>query len=190
LTLPAANAQYGLTGQQAAGSVNQANTNFNIDWQNTELQRAIASLGAAGTATTAAGGAGTAAQNVGSAGAGAVAQGGTVPYQQDLLGTSNQASALNQYITSLLGPQTSSQQVIGDLQTYLTGGINASTSGQEASLNDYAAQLNGATLGAQGGASLANSINSAGGFNFLNPSTTALPWQSAGNVNPATGGTY
>lgn len=178
------NARYGLTGQQAAGSVNQADTNFNIDWQNNELSRAISSLNAAGTATTAAGGAGTTAANVGSAGAGAVNQGGTTPYQQNILGTSNQSTALNDYIASLLGPQTSSQQVIGDLQTYLNTGINASTAGQSASLADYNAQLAGASGGATAGASLADSITGINGFNFSNSNTTALPWQAPGYVNP------
>jgi hypothetical protein len=173
-----ANAQYGLTGQQAAGNVNQADTNFNIDWQNQQLSRALSALSGAGTAVGAAGTAGTAAQNVGSAGAGAQVQAGSIPYQQQVSGVSNQSTALQQYIASLLGPQTSTQTTIGDLSSYLGQGIGASTAGQNAALQAYQAQLQGATSGAIGGAGLGsllgNGFSSAGGFNFLNPSTSAL----------------
>lgn len=47
----ATSAMNGVAGSPyAAGLANQANTNFNIDWQNAQLQRQIAALGAAGTA--------------------------------------------------------------------------------------------------------------------------------------------
>lgn len=187
-----ANAQYGLTGQQAAGNVQQADSNFNIDWQNNELQRQLSGLTGYGAAQGAAGAAGTAAQNVGSAGAGAQVQAGSIPYQQSVAGTNNQAAALQQYITALLGPQTSSESTIGDLAGYLGQGIDASTSGNTAALNDYYAQLKGAGAGALGGSQLGSGISSflgssgsGGAFDFLNPSTSAA---SGGNAAAGSSG--
>lgn len=187
-----ANAQYGLTGQQAAGNVQQADTNFNIDWQNQELARQLSGLSGLGTAIGAAGTGGTAVQNIGSAGAGSQVQAGSIPYQQALTGTQNQSAALQEYIASLFGPQTSSESTIADLGSYLGQGIGASTSGSNAALSDYYAQLQGASSGAVGGAALGNNILNSGLFSFLNPSSTAapaatspLPWQQAGYGNAA-----
>lgn len=143
-----ANAQYGLTGQQAAGNVNQADTNFNIDWQNNQLQRAISALGAGGSAVTNAGTSLNTANTLGTSGAQSTLSGGNVPYVAGQAIGGNQETALNQYIAQLLGPTTSTQSTIGDLATYLGLGINASTSGADAAQSDYALQQqNAANLG-------------------------------------------
>lgn len=154
------NAQYGLTGQQAAGNVQQADTNFNIDWQNTQLERALAGLSGAGTATNAAGAAGTTANNVGSAGAGSILAGGAAPYTAGQTVGANQETALQQYLSQLLGPVNSSQSTIGDLAGYLNQGINASASQGSQALANYYASLQGAGAGAVGGGALGNSLAS------------------------------
>lgn len=136
-----ANAQYGLTGQQAAGNVQNADSNFNIDWQNTELQRALAGLqgysGAIGTAAATA----DSANNLGVAGAQNTLAAGATPYNAtQAIGTNSQA-ALQQYIANLLGPVTSSASTIAQDQNYLNTGVSASTAGANAALQDYNAQL-------------------------------------------------
>lgn len=134
------NAQYGLTGQQAVSNVNQADTNFNIDWQNNELQRAIAGLGAAGSTVSKASTAASTANNIGAAGASNTALGGQTPYVANQTVGANQTQALQNYITQLLGPVTSSQSVAGDLQTYLNEGVTASNAAASQALKDYEAQ--------------------------------------------------
>ena len=142
------NAQYGLQGQQAAGNVNQADTNFNIDWQNNELQRAISGLSAGSAAGTSAGALANTAQGVGGAGAGQVLQGGQTPYGVGTTIGGVQGNALEAYIQALLGPVTSSAGTIGQQQNYLNTGVNASAQGANAALGDYQAQLtNSANLG-------------------------------------------
>lgn len=160
------NAAYGLTGQQAAGNTNQANKDFNIDWQNNELQRAIAGLSGAGNAITSASGNAINASNLGTTGAGNILQGGATPYNTSGNIYNNQQTALQNYIQQLLGPVTSSQSTIGDLSGYLGQGINSSASGASAALGNFNAQNNAqANLGSglAGGANLISSIFSGGG---------------------------
>lgn len=155
------NAQYGLTGQQAAGNVNQADTNFNIDWQNNELQRALSSLSGADTNLTAVGNAATTAQNTGAAGAASLLTGGATPYTVGQSIGSNQETALTQYLSQLLGPSTSSQSTIGDISQYLGLGVDAGTASNSNQLANYYAQLTGTEAGAVGGAVAGSGASSA-----------------------------
>lgn len=136
-----ANAQYGLTGQQAAGNLNQATTNFNIDWQNNELSRALQGLQGAGTADTAAGALGTVAAGLGNTGATATLAGGNTPYQAAGQISTNQTNALQNYIQALLGPSTSLQPAIGNEQNYLNTGVSASEGGASQAAQDYQNQF-------------------------------------------------
>lgn len=178
------NAQYGLTGQQAAGNVQQADQNFNTSWQENELQRALQGLAGYNQTTANIGTTGTAAQNVGSAGAGSVLAGGETPYAAGNAIGGNQETALTQLLSQLLGPVNSSQGTISNLEQYLGLGVNASAAGSSANLANYYGGLTGAAAGAQGGAALGNSI--AGLFNTqASPQTTSggsslLPWQQPG----------
>lgn len=143
-----ANAQYGLTGQQAAGNVQQADTNFNIDWQNNELQRQLSGLTGYNQTLTGTGAAAGTAQSTGAAGAGNTLTGAATPYGTGVSIAGQQQTALQDYIASLLGPSTSSQQTVGNLQNYLNTGVNASAQGANAALGDYNAALtNSANLG-------------------------------------------
>lgn len=135
------NAQYGLTGQQAAGNTQQADTNFNIDWQNNELSRAIAGLSAGGAAVTNAGTSLNTANTLGTSGAASTLAGGETPYAANQMIGGNQETALTQLLSQLLGPVTESQSTIGNLQNYLNTGVLASSTGANASLEDYYAQL-------------------------------------------------
>ncbi len=135
------NAQYGLTGQQAAGNTQQADTNFNIDWQNNELSRQIAGLGGAAGAMGAAGSLGTTAAGLGGTGAGQLTTGGATPYGASASIAGQQQNALQAYIQQLLGPTTSTENTIGQQQNYLNTGVNASAQGANAALSDYYAQL-------------------------------------------------
>ena len=78
----ATNSMYGLGSSAAgAGVANQALGNFNIDWQNQQLQRQLAGLQGYGSAIGQAGAAGAQGGALGAAGAGYTLQGGQLPYQ-------------------------------------------------------------------------------------------------------------
>ncbi len=136
-----ANAQYGLTGQQAAGNTQQADINFNNQWQNQQLQRAIAGLGAGSSAVTNAGTAANTANTIGTSGAASTLAGGATPYTTgQTIGGGNE-TAIMQYLSQLLGPSTSAAPVIQQGQNYLNTGVAASTSGANTATNDYYAQM-------------------------------------------------
>ena len=136
-----ANAQYGLTGQQAAGNTNQADINFNNTWQNNQLARAISGLQAGSSAVTNAGTAANTANTLGTSGAASTLAGGATPYTAgQTIGGGNE-TAIMQYLSQLLGPSTSAAPVINEGQNYLNTGVAASTSGANTALNDYYAQL-------------------------------------------------
>lgn len=113
-----------------AGVQNQALSNFNIDWQNQQLQRQIAGLGAAGGALGQAGGLAQLGQGMAAAAPGQYLQGAGLPYgvQQQIGGAQMGAlGALGQY-----GQQASQipQQQIADYLNYInagTGATNAAT---------------------------------------------------------------
>ncbi len=154
------NAQYGLTGQQAAGNVQQADTNFNIDWQNNELQRALQSLGGYNQTLTNVGTAATNAQNVGSAGAGAILSGGATPYTVGQGIGGDQEAAIQQYIAQLLGPSTSTEGTISDLLNSIGVASNEGGVSSASQLGNYYAGLTGASTGATGGAAIGNQLGS------------------------------
>lgn len=167
------NAQYGLTGQQAGSSVNDALSNFNIDWQDRELGRALQGLSGATNAVSGVGNQLTQGQNVGSAGAGSILSGGATPYTTGQSIGSDQESAITQYISQLLGPVNSSESTIHDLMQYLGLGVNASSAGASQGLANYNSQVSGAQGGAMGGSSLGSALS--GLFN-----TQATPVSSGG----------
>lgn len=134
------NAQYGLTGQQAAGNTQQADTNFNIDWQNNELQRQLQGLQGYNQALNNAAGASSSANSLGTAGAQNTLLGGETPYATGQAIGGAQQNALGNYLQQLLGPYSTSQPLIQNLQNYLNTGVSASNYGQNAALQDYGAQ--------------------------------------------------
>ena len=173
------NAQYGLTGQQAAGNANQSATNFNIDWQNQQLTRAIQALGAGGNAVTQAGTGATTAANLGQAGAADTLMGGTTPYNTAGTIAGNQSNALTSLMQALLGPTTSSQSTINNLMQYLGLGASQSDAQAQQELANYQAQLSGTEAGGGIGAALGNlfggSSSAAGPFDAV-AFASGLPW--------------
>lgn len=120
---------------------NQATSNFNIDWQGQQLNRALAGLGGYNSATANAANTGKTASNLGVAGAGAAQQGGYTPYgvYSDIL--NNKSGALSTYGGQQLQGQAQQNNNLGQLLQYL--GLGAQQSNAQAGLNqqNYLNQL-------------------------------------------------
>ena len=157
-----ANAQYGLTGQQAAGNVNQADQNFNTNWENQQLQRALQGLSGLDTNMTAVGGAGSTANTVGNNAAGQILAGGSTPYGVNQTVGGNQETALLQQISNLLGPSTSSAGTIANLADYLGMGTNASAGSASQNNANYYAGLTGGAMGSQTGQAIGSMLGNSG----------------------------
>jgi hypothetical protein len=115
-----ANAMNGLSGSPfGAGVADAANQNFNINWQNNQLQRDATGLSSAG-------GAMTTAQNVGSNAAAATGLSGAIPNQAYITNLNNASNALNNYGTSQMNANNNTQTAVGDFQNYLNEGANQS----------------------------------------------------------------
>ena len=123
----ATNSMYGLGSSAAgAGVANQALSNFNIDWQNQQLQRQAQGLQGYGQAVQQAGQAGAQGGALGAAGAGYTQQGGEIPFQagQYLAGIPGQLAG--QYASGVeQGPLSSSQAINGQIIPYLNYGQGA-----------------------------------------------------------------
>lgn len=167
----AVNSMYGLGSSGAgAGVTNQALSNFNIDWQNQQLSRALQGLqGYAGAATTAGqyGELGTSQAN---AVPGNTLLSGSTPYSvgQSIASTPGSlANTFGSYLNSnLYGP---AEGLMGSIIPYMNYG-------QGAQAVPFQSQAQGAgaagSLVSQGIQGLANGIQNAGGFgNFFNGTT-------------------
>ena len=98
----ATNSMYGLGSSAAgAGVANQAMSNFNIDWQNQQLQRQLAGLQGYGQAAGTAGGYGQLGTAQASAAPGAQLQAGQVPWQVNQQINTQPTNLLNQYSGAL-----------------------------------------------------------------------------------------
>lgn len=167
----ATNSMYGLGSSAAgAGVANQALSNFNIDWQNQQLQRQLAGLQgygqAAGQAGQLAGQGGT----LGNLGAQATLQGGHLPYTtaQQIAGQPGQIA--NTYAQSLeQGPLSSAAGISGQIIPYMYNGQGAqSIPYQNAGVN---AQNMGQSV-ASGIGGLGSAAQNAGGWGNLFGGTT------------------
>lgn len=123
----ATNAMYGLGSSAAgAGVANQAMSNFNIDWQNNQLQRALQGLGGYTGAAQTAGGYGQLGTAQAQAAPGYYEQAGTVPLNMNLAlaGIPGQAgSAYGQYMNqNVYGP---GQSIQGQAIPYMNYGQGA-----------------------------------------------------------------
>lgn len=119
----------------AAGLENQATRNFNIDWQNQLLNRAIQGSQAAGGLDQTAAGLGSSAFNLGSGAASLAQQAGQMPYQakQGLL--QNKANALAGVGPQIQQANQPAQQVIQDYLQFLGMGPayqSSAAAGQQA----------------------------------------------------------
>ncbi|MBU9373399.1 hypothetical protein KTE28_03510 [Burkholderia multivorans] len=167
----ATNSMYGLGSSAAgAGVQNQALSNFNIDWQNSQLSRALQGLqGFTGAANTAG--------QYGQAGASALTQapgytllGGSVPFD-----TAQAIQAVPGNLANTYGAFLN-QNVYGPAEGIMGAIIPYMNYGQGAQSVPFQSQAQGAgalgSLVSQGISGLGNSIQNAGGFgNFFNGTT-------------------
>ena len=145
-TANASNAQYGLTGPWAAGNTNQATQNFNMNWQNNQLQRAIQGLNAGSSADQAAGAIGNQAQQLQSTGAGNLYQGAGLPYNTAQSISNNQNVNLNDLISNLGNINNVDAGTMSSLLQYLGAGSGYALNANQATQN---AAANGASGGMQ-----------------------------------------
>lgn len=157
------NAQQGLTGQQAAGSVNNALLNFNNSWQQQQLalaQQAVsAASGVAGTQT----GLGGAAQAAGQGGSTLELAGATTPstqYQGNLSNIINSLTGQGSF-----GAQNTSQiaNAMQEIIPYLNFGVGATNAGA----NALGANASTTAAEASGLAGLAGLAGNSGAFSGL-----------------------
>jgi hypothetical protein len=150
----ATNSMYGLGSSAAgAGVANQALGNFNIDWQNQQLQRQATGLQGYGAAVGQAGQAAGQGGALGGAGAGYTLQGGQTPYTagQTLAATPGQlGNTYGQYLNN---------NVYGPAQSIQGQGIQYMNYGNAAQATPYNAQAQGAGAA---GALVSQGINSLG----------------------------
>jgi hypothetical protein len=123
----ATNSMYGLGSSAAgAGVANQALSNFNIDWQNQQLQRQLQGLQGLGTAYGQAGqlaGQGASLQGLG---AGYTLQGGQLPYQTAAGIAAVPGQLAGQYAQGIeSGPLSSAQSINSQIIPYLNYGQGA-----------------------------------------------------------------
>lgn len=177
--LNVSNAQSGTTNSPyGASTVANATSNFDINWQQQQLQRALQSLSGAGTAVGQAASGVNTAGALGTAGAGNILQGGTTPYTTSQTIGGNQNSALTALMQGLTGQNTLNQGTINDLLSYL--GIVTGQSNTQAGVdsNTFQNQLAGASAGGIGGSILGNQLGSlfnGGSSLFSNVGSAGVP---------------
>jgi hypothetical protein len=98
----AAEAARGITSSPyGAGVANQSNMDFNIAWQNAQLDRQTKGLNAAGTANTTG-------SNLGSTGTTQINNGGQLPYETGQQALSNEQQSIQDWLAYLSGGTTAS----------------------------------------------------------------------------------
>ena len=181
----AAQAARGITNSPYGASVsNTANTNFNLDWQNNQLQRALQSLAGYDTAVGSAASNATSAENLGSAGANAINNAGAVPFAATNTIAGNQSTALNNLLSVLgnSGAGTYNNTNLSNLMQYLSLGAGQSNNQAQLSLDNYANQLKASQNASSGMGGIASSL-----FNMLNGGSFSAN-SSTGGGNGANGG--
>lgn len=158
-----------------ASVANNANTNFNMSWQEQQLQRAIQGLQGYDAGIAGAGAAGTQASNLGSTGAGLIQQGGALPYQAANTITNDQNTALTNLLAILQGKGTYDLGGTSSLLDYL--GLGAQQSNQQAANNAAAMKTSQSGIGSLLGAVAPYALAAATGGTSLAalPAIEALP---------------
>ena len=148
------NAQSGLTGPYANGVVGQNLNNFDINWQNNQLQRSLSALNGAGSAVNQAGAGQTQAQQLGQTGAQDIYSGAGLPYNAANAITGNQSNDINSLISSLGGINNIDSSTMSSLLSYLSEGSGYGLQANQATNNN-------AANGASGGMQLGNQLGQA-----------------------------
>lgn len=158
---------------------NQELGNFNIDWNNSQLNRAIAALGAATPASTAAAGLDTNAANIGGQGVAAQVGAGQIPYGTNQTIGTNDQNALVNLINTLTGSNNNNQMSLQDILAYMGGGSGQANAGANLAGSNYQNQLTQAQNAGTGLSSLLGQFGSAaesvfGGSNSWTPSDAQM----------------
>lgn len=125
----AQNAMSGLSGSPyGAGVANQAASNFNIDWQNNQLQRESTAAQGYGSLVNTAGQAYSGAQGLGAQGLNTLQTTGQLPYQTYQNQGANNLAALNSQAAGITAAQQPTQNLINNYNSYL--GLGQSATGQ------------------------------------------------------------
>jgi hypothetical protein len=141
------NAQYGLTGQQAAGSVNNALLNFNNQWQNQQLARALQGISGASTIGGAQTGLGGATQAAGTGASQLQAAGGAAPYNQYNSNLASILASISGQGTFGSGNTAQIANAMAEIIPYLNYGNGATNAGANAlGANNAAAATQAAGL--------------------------------------------
>ncbi len=161
------------TSPYGAGVENKALSDFNIDWQNTQLNRQNTAAQGAGYLTNSAGNAINLGQNVGTQGINTLNAAAALPYSTANTIGNNQFGAINQFGGTGQQASTIPQQQIQDYLNYLGYGNTATNTANSVYGNSITGQNNQfnqqQTLGKNLGASI-NGIGSSwdkGGFNWM-----------------------
>lgn len=133
-----------------AGLENQAMSNFNIDWQGQQLNRALAGLSGYSSSVQNAANTGAQASNIGTVGAGQYGQAGAVPYGAYNTNVGNQSNALNQLTGAGASAQGLQQSNLSQLLSYLGLGAQQSNSQGQFDLQNYQNQMQHAQQSQQG----------------------------------------
>lgn len=182
-TVNANEANRGITSSPYGASVaNTADSNFNIDWQNNQLTKAIQALGGYTSGVTGANADYSGANTLGVAGAENTSNAGALPFDTSNAITGSQNSALNQLL-SIIGNQGAGAWNTMDANTlasYL--GLGAQQSNQQANFNQLSYQdaLAAAASGSSGIGGLASGFTN--GLNSLSGGTN-----STGGLFPSAG---
>lgn len=180
------NSMYGVqSSPYGAGVANQSNQNFNIDWQNQQLQRQLAASQGAGQAATGA-------QGLGNSAIQDYLASGSIPYGAYTTGVGGVNNALNTYLGQANQGNQSQQQALQDWMQYL--GLGNATAG----VNQNAFGMNQNTAGMYGSSlfpavsNLFGGSNTSGGFPDAQPysgpyATQLTPTNLTSNLTPVTG---
>lgn len=153
-----ANAQYGLTGQQAAGNLQQADTNFNIDWQSQQLGRALQGISGASTLAGTQQNLGNAAGTAGTGATTLQGQAGSLPYSAFGANIGNILQTLTGQ--GSFGAQNTSQ--IMDVMQQIIPYLNQGTGATNAAANAASVNAQNTSLAGQGLGSLFSGLGGLG----------------------------
>ncbi|QGZ54296.1 hypothetical protein [Paraburkholderia acidiphila] len=181
----ATNSMYGLGSSAAgAGVQNQALSNFNIDWQNNQLSRALQGLQGYGQIANVAGNYGQLASNQASQVPSYLLQAGQLPYTTGQTIASLPGTLAGQYASGVeQGPLSSASSIMSGIIPYMNYG-------QGAQSIPYQSQAAGAGAA---GSMVSQGINTAlgnyfGGSNYTGDFSAATPFSSSGFYDPTTFG--
>jgi hypothetical protein len=189
----AINSMYGLGSSPAgAGLAAQNATNFNIDWQQSQLQREATAAQGYGNLVNATGAANAGGADLGTAANGMLVQAGAQPYGAYSTIQGNNASALNTLSTDTQNAYGLDANTLNALAAYLKLGQSATSVGQAGAAQNAA---NNTALGSALGSGLSglsnlfgksnsSTTNSYGAANTANYATTQSPTYQEGGGNP------